>query len=112
MSNPTIRSIRTDDEWARHHFISAYSFSDDRSDDARERRALVYERDWCLGAFDGDELVAGLAIIPFGQYLHGASIPCGGIASVSCLPERRREGYVGALLRQSLEVMRDTGQPI
>jgi predicted acetyltransferase len=112
MASMTFRQIQTDDEWAQHTWISAYSFDGDRGDEARERRTQVYERDWCYGAFDGDTLVAGLAILPFGEYLHGASIPCGGIASVSCLPERRREGYVGGLLRHSLEVMRDAGQPL
>jgi predicted acetyltransferase len=112
MASMTFRRIQTDDEWAQHTWISAYSFDGDRGDEARERRTEFYERDWCYGAFDGDTLVAGLAILPFGQYLHGVPIACGGIASVSCLPERRREGYVSGLLRYSLEQMRGLGQPL
>ena len=37
----------------------------------------------------------------------GARIPLGGVATVASLPERRREGYVGALLRGALT--RDEG---
>ncbi len=76
------------------------------------RRAAYYDRDWCLGIFDGPELVAGLVVLPFGYYVNGAQIPLGGVASVSCLPERRREGFVGALLRHTLAAMREAGQPL
>ncbi len=105
-----IRPIRSDAELAQHHFISNYAFNSDRGEESAARRSTYYDRDWCLGAFDGDELVAGLVIIPFEQYLNGGRIPVGGIASVSCLPERRRGGFVSALLRQSLATMRDAGQ--
>lgn len=105
-----IRPVRTEDEWRQHSFVAAYAFNGDRGDEARDRKAEYYDRDWTLAVFDGDELVAGLVVIPFEQYMEGAKIPLGGIASVSCLPERRRGGYVSALLRQSLESMRDAGQ--
>lgn len=107
-----IRSIRTDAEFAQHHFISNYAFNSDRGEESVARRSTYYDRDWCLGAFDGDELVAGLVIIPFDQYINGGRIPVGGIASVSCLPERRRGGFVSGLLKQSLATMRDAGQPL
>ena len=96
---PEIRPLRNDAEFAQHHFISNYAFNSDRGEESAARRSTYYDRDWCLGAFDGDELVAGLVIIPFEQYINGARIPVGGIASVSCLPERRRGGFVSALLQ-------------
>lgn len=107
-----VRAIRTDEEFAQHHFISNYAFNGDRGEDSAARRAAYYDRDWCQGAFDGGELVAGLVIIPFEQYINGGRIPIGGIASVSCLPERRRSGFVSALLKQSIATMRDAGQPL
>jgi predicted acetyltransferase len=107
-----IRPVQTDEEWERHCFISAYSFSGDRSEEGARRRALYYHRSWTLAAFDKGEMAAGLTIIPFEQYLDGAAIPFGGIASVSCLPERRRGGYVGRLLAAALERMRDDGQAL
>jgi predicted acetyltransferase len=109
---PEIRPLRNDAEFAQHHFISNYAFNGDRGEESAARRSTYYDHDWCLGAFDGDQLVAGLVIIPFEQYLNGARIPLGGIASVSCLPERRRGGFVSALLKQSLATMRDAGQPL
>jgi predicted acetyltransferase len=107
-----VRPIQTDAEFEQHAFISNYAFNGDRSDEAVARRVRYYPRDWCLGAFDGGDLVAGLVIMPFDQYMNGGSIPLGGIASVSCLPERRRGGFVKALLVDSLARMRAEGQPL
>ncbi|HYM14381.1 MAG TPA: GNAT family N-acetyltransferase [Dehalococcoidia bacterium] len=105
-----VRPVVTDAEWERHCFISAYAFNGDRSDEATRRRGQYYDRSWALAAFDGSEMVAGLTIIPFEQYVNGAPIKFGGIASVSCLPERRRGGSVGRLLAAALAQMRDQGQ--
>src|ERR1700675_4164222 len=99
MMPPDVRPLRNDAEFAQHHFISNYAFNGDRSEASAARRSTYYDRDWCLGAFDGHDLVAGLVIIPFEQYINGATIRVGGIASVSCLPERRRGGFVSALLK-------------
>ncbi|TAK69329.1 MAG: GNAT family N-acetyltransferase [Dehalococcoidia bacterium] len=107
-----IRPPQTDAEWERHSFIAAYAFNGDRGEAGLARRMEYYDRDWALAAFDGGEMVAGLVVIPFEQYFAGATVPTGGVASVSCLPERRRGGYVGQLLRHSLESMRDAGQPL
>jgi hypothetical protein len=87
----TYRRIGSDDEWHAHSRIGEYAFNGDPRDPARiANRERWYERDWCLGAFDGEQLVAGLALLRLGIYLHGAAIPLGGIGSVSLLPERRR----------------------
>ena len=105
-----VRALRSDAEYERHAFISHYAFNQKRDEAAFARRRTYYDPDWCLGAFDAGEMVAGLVVIPFEQYVSGAKIRLGGIASVSCLPERRRGGHVGALLRESLASMRDAGQ--
>jgi predicted acetyltransferase len=107
-----IRRIQTDAEEAQHAFISDYAFGGERGDESNARRAIYYSRDWCLGAFDDGALVAGLTVIPYDMYINGATIPVGGVASVSCLPERRREGHVGALLTATLASMRENGQPL
>lgn len=107
-----IRPVRSEDEWRQHAFAAAYAFNGDRSDEAADRKLDYYKWDWTLAAFDGAQVVAGLVVIPFETYFAGVSIPTGGVASVSCLPERRRGGYVGALLRAALARMRDAGQPL
>ncbi|MHB8375701.1 MAG: GNAT family N-acetyltransferase [Dehalococcoidia bacterium] len=107
------RRLRSDEEWRAHSRIAEYAFNGDPRDDAAiARRERWYERDWCLAAFDGRAMVAGLTVIPFGMYINGTSIPLGGVASVSSLPERRRGGIVGGLLKHSLASMREAGQPL
>jgi predicted acetyltransferase len=106
------RRVRDDAEARAHAAVAEYAFNNEVSDAGIERRLAWYERDWCFAAFDGKELVAGLTVIPFEQYMHGARIPLGGVASVSALPERRRSGLAGGLLRHALAEMRDAGQPL
>lgn len=107
-----IRPPTSDADWERHAFIAAYAFNGDRAATGLAGRMQYYDRDWALAAFEGADMVAGLIVVPFEQYFAGAVIPTGGVASVSCLPERRRGGYVGALLRRSLDSMREAGQPL
>lgn len=107
------RRIATDDEWRAHSRIAEYAFNGRMHDGAAiARRERWYERDWCFGAFDAAEMVAGLVVIPFQMRINGAAIPLGGVASVSSLPERRRGGAVGGLLRHALAEMRDAGQAL
>jgi len=107
-----VRRLRDDSEFDAYLQAAIYSFNSARDGSQLERYRQLYERDWCLGAFDGGDLVAGLTIIPFEQHMLGARIPLGGIATVASLPERRRGGAVGALLRAALAEMRDAGQPL
>ena len=58
------------------------------------------------------EIVASLKVYPFTIRISGALVPMGGVSAVSCLPEARRKGYVGQLLRHSLEKMRESGTPL
>ena len=107
-----VRRLKDDAEFEAYLHAAIYAFNSARDGTQLERYHQLYDREWCLGAFDGGQLVAGLAIVPFEQHMLGARIPLGGIATVASLPERRRGGYVGALLRQALVEMRDAGQPL
>ncbi len=106
----TFRPLQNDAEYVAHCFIDAYAFNGDRTPEGTERRRPVEPPDTCFGAFDGDELIAGLAIAPMQLYINGAPIDAGGIGSVSCLPEHRRAGHVAGLLKYGLQTMFDRGQ--
>ena len=107
-----VRRLRDDAEFDAYLHAAIYAFNSARDGSQLERYHQLYDRDWCLGAFDGGQLVAGLTIVPFEQHMLGARIPLGGIATVATLPEHRRGGYVGALLRAALVEMRAAGQPL
>jgi len=107
------RKLRSDDEYRAYARIAEYAFNGNaHSDEALARRESWYERDWLLAGFEGGEVVAGLAVVPFEMYVNGARIPLGGVASVASLPERRRSGAVGGLLTHALASMRDAGQTL
>lgn len=65
------------------------------------------------GLFDEDGLAAKVAVIQYQIHLGAGKIAeMGGVAGVACYPEKRGRGYVGMLLKYSLEQMRAQGQSI
>lgn len=106
------RRLRDDAEFAQYLQAANYAFNGPRGDSDIQRYRDIVDPAWCLGTFDDKQLVAGLTIIPFEQYLGGSTVPFGGIASVASLPERRREGAVAMLLRATLAVTHEGGQPL
>lgn len=106
-----IRPVSGDD-LGRAHFILAYSFTDDRSPEARERQKHVEAMGPTIALYEDGEMAACLRVLSLRMFIHGASIPLGGVSNVACLPEHRRKGYVGQLLRHALALMREQGQPV
>jgi predicted acetyltransferase len=104
-----IRAI-TEEELDRAHFILGYSFTADRSPETRMKHVECMGRSFAL--YEDGEMAACLRVLPLRMFLQGDSIALGGVSGVACLPEHRRKGYVGQLLRQALTVMREEGQPL
>ncbi len=100
------------DELDRVHFVVSYSFASDRTSDGRERMKHVEEMANPHVLLEDGEIVASLRIYDFTVLINGAPVGMGGVSSVACLPEHRRKGYVGQLLRYALETMRENGQPL
>src|SRR3972149_11748378 len=98
-----IRPAR-DDELDQVPFLLAYSFSGDRSDEGRAHLRHVEGMGPVFALFEDGEMAACLRIFSLGMLVNGASSPLGGISSVASLPEHRRRGLVGQLLRHALEV--------
>ena len=108
---PELRPAR-ENELDRVHLVVAYSFTGDRSQEGRERMRHVEELANPLVLLEDGEIVASLRVYDFTMLVNGAPVRMGGVSSVACLPEYRRKGYVGMLLRHSLEQMREAGQPL
>jgi predicted acetyltransferase len=62
-----------------------------------------------FGAYRGSRLLGALRVIPAGQFVHGRSVPMGGIAGVVVRPEARGGGVARTLLGEALGWMRATG---
>src|SRR3990172_12127973 len=89
----------TSDELDRFHFLVSYAFSSDRSPEGRERMKHIEAMGQDYALYEDGEMVACLRLFPMRMFIHGASIPLSGVSHVACLPEQRRKGYVGRLLR-------------
>jgi predicted acetyltransferase len=80
---------------------------------ASEERALAgLER---IGAANlrlarrGNEIIAGLGIIPMGHWFMGRSVPCAGVSVVAVAPEHRSRGVATELMRTLLVELRRDG---
>jgi predicted acetyltransferase len=63
------------------------------------------------GLWEEAGLQARMYVLRFQVHLRPeVVVPMGGIAGVACLPASRGKGYAGALMRYSLERMREAGQ--
>ena len=98
------------DELDEVAYTVGYSFDGDRSLEALEHIRSLYTVLRPLAAFQDGRVVATLGLLPLAMAVNGGNQPFAGAASVACLPEHRRKGYVGQLLTRALEVMREEGQ--
>jgi predicted acetyltransferase len=83
--------------------------------EGRERMPAFYKRfqlDWTVGADIDGEVGATVTTIPLDMFMEGRVVPFGAVTAVTCLPEYRRQGHVGKLLRMTLELMRERGQHV
>jgi predicted acetyltransferase len=106
-----IRPAREEDQ-ERVNFVIAYSFDGDRTPEGRQRMRHVEELTRTLALLEDGEIAAALRMYDFSMLVNGAGIGLGGVSSVACLPEHRRKGYVGQLLRHALSDMRERGLPL
>ena len=110
-----IRPISAD-ELEDFVYANRYSFNEDRSPGALHEaiirageRAEFGQR---LAAFLDGRLAAGLTLLPLTIRINGAELSMSGVSGVACLPEYRRKGFVGELLKRSLFDMHDRGEVI
>ena len=107
-----IRPI-TDDEVEQAEYIRAYSFNtQDRANLAEQTEMVrrVFPADWSLASFEDGEMTAFLRTVPMAVRINGHGLSFGAVGPVVSLPQHRRKGHVGALLRHALSDMRDRGQ--
>jgi predicted acetyltransferase len=71
-----------------------------------------FDTDSYLGVFEDGEMTSMMRTIPVEMYLNGGLLSLGAVSPVANSPLHRRKGHTGAMLRRSLEQMRDAGQPL
>ncbi|WP_408010855.1 enhanced intracellular survival protein Eis [Pseudalkalibacillus sp. A8] len=104
----TVTEKEFDDFLAMGEFAFQYELSDE---DKRKRREMS-DLENCWALFDEGKMASKLLIHPMEIWLGGKVMAMGGIAGVASWPEYRRKGHIKALMKKSLEVMRDNGQSV
>ncbi len=103
----------TPEEVEQAEWIRAYAFnSPDRRDLTRaiEQVRQFFPTEWSLASFEDGEMTAFIRVIPFAMRINGRGLSFGAVGPVVSLPQHRRKGHVGALLRRALADMRERGQ--
>ena len=108
MKDVEFRPLRPEDiEQAAH--VEAVAFYGQPTAQRTELLRRYLPPDWTVGAFVNGRLVADVRTMPTARRINGGAISYGAVGPVVCLAEHRRKGYVGRLLRMSLERMREQG---
>jgi predicted acetyltransferase len=107
-----IRQLATDLEVDQAGTIAAQGFGGDGVTPNLARMREMTKPEWYLGTFEGTEMTSMMCTIPSAMRINGAAMEIGLVAPVATSPLHRRKGHAGAMLRQSLEDMRERGQSL
>ena len=101
------------DDADRHRFaeIDAELFAGRAEDNVRWLTAAAPHTTLRLARIGG-EVVGGYIMLPAGEFFGGRSVPAQGISAVAVHPASRRRGVAGALMRDCVTSVRETGAAI
>jgi predicted acetyltransferase len=108
VTNVQFRPLRPE-EIEQASYVEAVAFYGEPTARRTELLRRYLPPDWTLAAFAEGRLAAEVRTMPTARRINGAAIGYGAVGPVVCLAEHRRKGYVGRLLRMSLERMREQG---
>jgi predicted acetyltransferase len=103
-----ISDVRDDTERQRFAEVDAESFAGRATDNVRWLMAAAPHTTLRLARVGG-EVVGGYIMLPAGEFFGGRSVPAQGISAVAVLPAWRRRGVAGALMRDCVTSVRDSG---
>ena len=105
-----VRPLQTEAEGDRFVNMVGQAFRGS-PEQARRRRSHIRMEE-LRGLFVDGELRATLRLIDMPLWFGAAPVASGGLSAVATPPEYRRQGYIGRLLRATLEEIRDRGWPL
>ncbi|MFE8698643.1 enhanced intracellular survival protein Eis [Cytobacillus sp. FJAT-53684] len=98
----------TDDEQV--HRLRDYSFPNKYNEERRKDFHYWIRQSTTIGAYDRQQLIGQLLVLPLNMTVHGVNYEMGGIGFVATYPEYRNQGIVKKLIIRSLEEMRRKNQ--
>lgn len=87
-----------------------YSFPSVYEGDKKEDFQYWVANSTTLGAYEDNQLIGQLLVLPLNLTVHGVNMPMGGIGFVATYPEHRNKGVMKQLMQQALISMRQKGQ--
>ncbi len=95
------------DRW-KHVVMTAFMDSQQHTD----AWAAFHQPDWTLAAYADGAIQASASSVPFELWLEGSKVAMGGVTSVACMPEYRRQGLVAELMRRTLARSHEKGETV
>lgn len=113
MTSPTVRTI-TDDEFGDFINVVRRAFLEPpASPEDIETRRSVFDLDRCLGAFDAERRLCGVArAFPTELTVPGGAVAAGAVSGVGVLPTHRRQGHLSRMMRTQLGDIAARGEPV
>jgi predicted acetyltransferase len=107
-----VRPCRNLDEFRGAVSCIGHYFGSEWDEETAERftRNMPVER--THAAWDGDRIVGGAGVFPFGMTVPGGELPVAGISVVGVLPTHRRRGILTELMREQLDDVHRRGEPL
>ena len=95
----------TDDEVPAFHRAIPFGFGGDftEEDGAHDRFRALFPLETCIGAFEGDRVVATFGSFDFDLTVPGGTVPMAGTTIVTVQPTHRRQGVLRTMMRMHLE---------
>lgn len=87
-----------------------YSFPSIYEGEKKEDFQFWVENSETLGAYEENQVIGQLLVLPLNMTVHGVNMPMGGIGFVATYPEHRNKGVMKQLMQKALESMRQQGQ--
>ncbi|MCF6410433.1 GNAT family N-acetyltransferase [Pseudalkalibacillus salsuginis] len=106
-----LRTI-TEKEFDDFLAMGEFAFQYELSEEDKEKRRKMTDLGNCWAIFEQGKMASKLLIHPMEIWFGGKVMAMGGIAGVASWPDYRRKGHIKALMKKSLDVMRDNGQSV
>jgi predicted acetyltransferase len=113
MSAPTVRTIRADELGDFLGVVRTAFLSPPLSEEAAESRRDLFDMERCLGAYDGDGRLCGVArsfATPF--TVPGGEVTAGAVSAVGVLPTHTRQGHLTRMMHTQLADSAERGEPV
>jgi predicted acetyltransferase len=107
-----VRTTRDLDEYAAAAAAIGHYFGWQPTEDDARRFATLLPLERMHAVWDGDRIVAGAGVFPFGLAVPGGKLPCAGVTVVGVLPSHRRRGLLRRMMDAQLRDIRERGEPI